>query len=60
MERTRIDAARRLLERTDEGVSAVARQCGFATVGTFHRSFKRLVGVTPNDYCNRFPTRTPL
>ena len=54
VERTRIDAARRLLEHTEDGVGAIARRCGFRGVETFHRSFKRLVGVTPNEYRDRF------
>lgn len=59
VERTRIDAARRLLEHTEDGLSAVARRCGFGTVETFHRSFRRLVGLTPNDYRSRFPLTPP-
>ena len=54
VERTRIDAARRLLEQADDGVAGVAGQCGFANVETFHRSFKRQVGVTPIEYRRRF------
>jgi transcriptional regulator GlxA family with amidase domain len=54
VERVRIDAARRLLERTDDGVGRIARQCGYSTVETFHRSFRRLTGVTPGDYRDRF------
>ena len=54
VERTRIDAARRLLEQTEDGVAEVAASCGFATVETFHRSFRRLVGVTPAEYRRRF------
>lgn len=54
VERVRIDAARRLLERTDDGLGRIARTCGYTTVETFHRSFRRLVGVTPGDYRDRF------
>lgn len=54
VERVRIDAARRQLERTDDGLARVARLCGYATTETFHRSFRRLVGVTPGDYRDRF------
>ena len=57
VERTRIDAARRLLEQTDDGVAGIAAQCGFANAETFHRSFKRQVGVTPNEYRRRFAGR---
>ncbi len=60
VERVRIDAARRLLERTDHGLERVARQCGYTTIETFHRSFRRLVGVTPGDHRDRFrsPSRS--
>ena len=57
VERTRIDAARRLLEQIDDGVAGIAAECGFANVETFHRSFKRQVGVTPNEYRRRFAGR---
>lgn len=54
VERVRIDAARRLLERTDDGIARVARQCGYPTVETFHRAFRRLTGLTPGEYRERF------
>lgn len=57
VERVRIDTARRLLERGDDGLGRISRRCGFATVETFHRSFRRVMGVTPADYRDRF--RTP-
>ena len=50
-----IDAARRLLEQSDDGLEDVAARCGFSTVETFHRSFRRVVGVTPNASRQRFP-----
>lgn len=56
VERCRIDAARRLLESTDEGLTAIARRCGFGSAETFLRAFKRLVGVTPTEYRQRFAT----
>lgn len=60
VERTRIDAARRLLEHTEHGVAAVARRCGFFAIETFHRSFKRLVGVTPPSTAIGSPARPPF
>jgi transcriptional regulator GlxA family with amidase domain len=54
VETARIEAARRLLETTDTTVEAVARACGFGTVETLHRSFKRNVRVTPAEYRQRF------
>lgn len=54
VERVRVDAARRLLERTDDGLVRISRRCGYASVETLHRSFRRLVGVTPGQYRDRF------
>lgn len=54
VEQVRIDAARRRLERTEDGLARVARHCGFPTVETFHRSFRRVMGVTPTEYRERF------
>jgi len=54
VERVRLDAARRLLELTDDGVATVAGRTGFRNAETLHRSFKRVLGVTPTEYRDRF------
>jgi transcriptional regulator GlxA family with amidase domain len=56
VERLRIDAARRGLETTRQSAKQIARACGFGTVETLHRSFKRTVGSTPLQYRSRFAT----
>ncbi|GLW07053.1 transcriptional regulator [Microtetraspora sp. NBRC 13810] len=58
VETARVEAARRLLETTGTTVEAVARACGFGTVETLHRSFKRTVRVTPGEYRERFSAAT--
>lgn len=54
VERVRVDAARRLLEDTDDTVARVARRCGFGTAETMRRAFVRRVGVAPDHYRRRF------
>ncbi|MFI9361397.1 GlxA family transcriptional regulator [Kitasatospora sp. NPDC053057] len=54
VESVRIEAAKRLLETTAATLDAVARSCGFGTVETLHRSFKRTLHVTPGEYRRRF------
>ncbi|KPI31551.1 transcriptional regulator with aminotransferase type sensor, AraC family [Actinobacteria bacterium OV450] len=46
----RLDAARRLLERTDHTVPEVARRAGFASEVTFRQHFTAQVGVSPRAY----------
>jgi transcriptional regulator GlxA family with amidase domain len=57
VESLRVEAARRLLETTDLGVATVAARCGFGTVETMHRTFKRALSVTPGEYRRHFRTR---
>jgi len=54
VEAVRVEAARRLLETTGRTVAEVARVCGFGTVETMHRVFKRTVRVTPGEYRRHF------
>jgi len=47
---TRVEAARRLLERTDGGLKQVASAAGFGSVDLMRRAFVRLLGITPRRY----------
>jgi transcriptional regulator GlxA family with amidase domain len=48
--RVRVEAARRQLERPDEGVKEVAAATGFGSVDVMRRAFVRLLGITPGRY----------
>lgn len=54
VERVRIEAARALLEGTDEGLSVVAEQAGFGSEETLRRAFVREFGVAPGAYRSQF------
>lgn len=58
VESARIEAARRLLETTSATLESVAHTCGFGTVETLHRSFKRTLQVTPGEYRKHFSAHT--
>ena len=58
VEELRVEAARRLLETTDQTVGAVARNVGLKHAETLHRAFTRRVGTTPDRYRQHF-ARTP-
>jgi transcriptional regulator GlxA family with amidase domain len=46
----RVEAARRLLERTDAGVKQVASAAGFGSADVMRRAFVRVLGLTPRGY----------
>ena len=54
VERARVEAARRLLEESDDGVEAIAALCGFGTAETLRRAFLRQLRVAPAAYRTRF------
>ncbi|MGD8349046.1 MAG: helix-turn-helix domain-containing protein [Gammaproteobacteria bacterium] len=50
----RVEEAKQLLESTSHPVDAIARQAGYEDPTSFRRVFKRLAGVTPGRYRQRF------
>ncbi|MBG0832620.1 DJ-1/PfpI family protein [Planomonospora sp. ID67723] len=60
VEGMRLEAARRLLERTGRLPSDIARTCGFRSVETLHRVFRDRLGTTPGEYRRRFRTAAPV
>ncbi|MEU7425396.1 DJ-1/PfpI family protein [Streptomyces sp. NPDC040750] len=57
IEAARVEAARNRLESTDDTLERVASACGFNTVDTLIRAFRRKLGTTPTEYRSRFRSR---
>ncbi|MFG1992268.1 GlxA family transcriptional regulator [Actinoplanes sp. NPDC048988] len=53
----RVRRAEQLLERADATIAAVARRCGFGSLDTLQRHFRRARGVSPEAYRTAFRTR---
>jgi len=53
----RLEAARRLLEETEQGVDRIARSCGFGDEEHMRTTFQRHLAISPRDYRRRFSTR---
>lgn len=53
LQRRRIERAMALLRDTATPVTEVAFAVGFASHGTFSRTFREIVGVSPSDYRRR-------
>lgn len=56
VESARVEAARQQLESTDATLERVASACGFGTVDTLVRAFRRRLDTTPTEYRRRFRT----
>jgi transcriptional regulator GlxA family with amidase domain len=56
VEKVRVEAARRQLEESLQGVKAIAADCGFGSADTMRRAFLRTLRVAPAGYRDRFKT----
>ena len=54
VEHSRVEAARRRLEESAEGVDSIASECGFGTRESMRRAFIRTLHVPPSAYRSRF------
>ncbi|MFI9030747.1 GlxA family transcriptional regulator [Streptomyces sp. NPDC053560] len=54
IESARVELARNRLESTDDTLERIAGTCGFGTVDTLIRAFRRQLATTPTEYRNGF------
>ena len=54
LQRVRIEAAKKKLERSRAPVSEITWQVGYADISSFCRLFKKTTGLSPRDYRERF------
>ena len=50
LQRRRVERAMFLLVQTDRSVTEICFDVGFASLGTFSRTFRAIVGQTPSEY----------
>jgi len=53
LQRRRIERAMSMLRETDLSVTEISLEVGFASLGTFSRTFREIMGTTPTDYRER-------
>ncbi|MGC9195121.1 MAG: GlxA family transcriptional regulator [Syntrophobacteraceae bacterium] len=54
LQRLRIEAAKQKLETTQETVDAITSQVGYEDSNSFRRLFRKLTGLSPREYRERF------
>ncbi|MBU1568165.1 MAG: helix-turn-helix domain-containing protein [Proteobacteria bacterium] len=60
LQNMRIEHARNLLETTSSPVSEITWSVGYEDINTFRKLFRRSVGLTPNQYRERFNRSLPV
>ena len=58
LQRRRVERAMYLLRQTDRSVTRVCFEVGFSSLGTFSRTFTRIIGESPSQYRSRGPLPT--
>ena len=53
LQRRRVERAMFLLRETDRQITDICLDVGFASLGTFSRTFRDIVGLNPTDYRER-------
>lgn len=54
IQRVKIEAAKKALERGQQNIQTLTYDVGYNDTKTFRSTFKRLTGVTPQDYRNKY------
>lgn len=54
LQNLRIEKAKELLENSDQSISEIISQTGYADPKSFRKVFLKLVGIPPTDYRNKF------
>src|SRR5215208_3221893 len=55
LQRRRIERAMALLRNTDKPVTEICLDVGFTSLGTFSRTFRDVLGISPRGYRRRAP-----
>lgn len=54
LQRVRIEAAKKLLENSNETMEQIAAKCGYDDIGFFRKVFKRHVAINPKEYQKKY------
>ena len=54
IQQVRIEAAKRMLEKGTHNINEVISKCGYNDAATFRKIFKRLTGLPPSAYRNKY------
>jgi transcriptional regulator GlxA family with amidase domain len=54
LQRVRIEAAKKLLENSNDNIDQIALKCGYDDIGFFRKIFKRHVAINPKEYQKKY------
>jgi transcriptional regulator GlxA family with amidase domain len=54
IQRVKVEVAKKMLEKSNEGVEQICMNVGYMDFSAFRKVFKKIVGITPSDYKKRY------
>jgi AraC-like DNA-binding protein len=60
LQRRRVERSMFLLRETDRSVTDICLDVGFTSLGTFSRTFREIVGLSPSQFRRRAPKPEPV
>jgi transcriptional regulator GlxA family with amidase domain len=54
LQRVRIEAAKKMLENSNDSMEQIAMKCGYDDIGFFRKVFKRHVAINPKEYQKKY------
>lgn len=60
LQRVKIEAAKRALEKGNQNISLLMYDAGYNDIKTFREVFKKITGLTPQDYRRKYSREIPL
>ena len=54
IQRVKVEVAKKMLEKSNEGVEQICMNVGYTDFSAFRKVFKKNVGITPSDYKKRY------
>lgn len=54
LQRVRIEAAKKMLENSNDSIEQIAMKCGYDDTGFFRKIFKRHVAINPKEYQKKY------
>jgi transcriptional regulator GlxA family with amidase domain len=60
LQRVKIESAKRNIEKGSRNINSIMYEAGYNDIKTFRSIFKRITGITPQDYVRKYSSLKPI